>query len=164
MAGVYSPTYTGAVTAAGGDTDLGSFQPADDVPIRLLGFLLSQVSEVADAAEEDVRVTVRRLPATFTVGSGGSAITACKPPADCTGAVWSMTARANDTTPATTSGTGETLLDLGWNERNTPYDFFYPDARFAPQAKQGVGLVVRMETTIADDLSGCFTFWIEELG
>jgi hypothetical protein len=164
MAGMYAATFHGTITNAGGNVDLGSFQPADDIPIRVRGFLLSQVSEVGDAAEEGLQITVNRLPATFTVGSGGSAITACKPLSDYGGgAAWSMTARANDTTIATTSGTAEELGAFGWNERNSPYDFWYPDERFCPAAKQTVGITVRQDTTAADDYTGVFTFWIEEL-
>ena len=165
---MYAATYTGTITNAGGDSDLGSFSPADDQPIRLRGFLLSQISEVGDAAEEGLRITVRRLPATMTVGSGGSAITATRPLDNYTiTATWVMTARANDTTVATTSGTGEILQEMGWNERASPYDFFYPDERFAPSIRQSganlTGIVVRQETTAADDYTGCFTFWIEEV-
>jgi hypothetical protein len=169
MAGFYAPTFTGTITNAGGDVDLGSFSPGDDNPIRLRGFLLSQISEVGDTAEEGLRVTVRRLPATMTVGSGGSSITATKPLGDYTGgSTWLFTARGNDTTVSTTSGTGEILQETGWNERNSPYDFWFPDERFAPCIKQSganlTGLVVRQETTAADDYTGCFTFWLEELG
>lgn len=158
----YAVTLNGTITNAGGNTDLGSFQPADDVPIRLWGFLLSQISEVGDAAEEGLRVTVLYLPATFTVGSGGNAVTAVSPSNDPAGTVWSMTARTNDTTVATTSGTALTRHDVGWNVRNTPYDFFFPNETFAPMARQGTGLVVRQETTAADDYTGSFTFWVEE--
>lgn len=164
MSGMYAATYHGTITASGGNVDLGSFQPADDIPIRLRGILLSQISEVGDAAEEGLQITINRLPATFTVGSGGSSITACKPLSDYGGgAAWSMTARGNDTTIATTNGTAEELGAIGWNERNSPADLWYPDERFAPAAKQTVGLTVRQDTTLADDMTGVFTFWIEEL-
>jgi hypothetical protein len=168
MSAIYAATYTGTVTNAGGNTDLGSFSPADDAPIRLRGFLLSQISEVGDAAEEGLEITVKRLPATMTVGSGGSSITATKPLADFKGgSTWAMTARANDTTVATSSGTIEILQELGWNERNSPYDFWFPDERFCPVIGQSganlTGLIIRQETTAADDYTGAFTFWIEEL-
>lgn len=168
MSAIYAATYTGTITNAGTDTDLGSFSPADDAPIRLRGLLLSQISEVGDTQEEGLRITIKRLPATMTVGSGGSSITATKPPADFKGgSTWAMTARANDTTPATSSGTVEVLQETGWNERNSPYDFFFPDERFCPTIGQSganlTGIVVRQETTAADDYTGCFTFWIEEL-
>jgi hypothetical protein len=169
MAGLYAATYSGTITNAGGTTDIGSFSPADDVPIRLRGFLISQISEVGDAAEEGVRINLNRLPATMTVGSGGAAITATKPLSDYNGgSTWTMTARANDTTLATSSGTAEVLMEIGWNERNSPYDFFFPDERFCPMIKQSganlTGLTLTQQTTVADDYSGLFTFWIEELG
>lgn len=165
MGRVYAVTYNGTLTNAGGNTDLLSLQPADDKPCRLLGFILSQTSEVGDAAEEGLRITVQHFPATFTVGSGGSAITALKPPADpANGAAWGATVRCNDTTVATTSGTAQTFTELGWNERNSPYDFWYPDARFSPLAKQGEAIIVRLETTAADDLTGSLTFFFEEEG
>lgn len=158
----YSVPLNGTISNAGGDTDLFSLQPADDVPIRLWGFLISQISEVGDAAEEGLRLTIRYLPATFTVGSGGSAVTAASPTADPAGTVWSATVRTNDTTVATTNGTGLIRHEAGWNERNSPYDFFFPNELFAPMARQGAGLVLRNETTAADDLTGCATCWFEE--
>jgi len=158
----YAITLNGTITAAGGDVDLGSFQPADDIPIRIWGFLLSQISEVGDANEEGLRVTVKYLPATFTVGSGGNAVTAISPSSDPAGTAWGMTARTNDTTVATSSGTVLVRQEVGWNVRNSPCDFFFPSEVFAPMARQGTGIVVRQETTAADDYTGCFTFWVEE--
>ena len=58
MARIYFVPYTGTITNAGGNTDLFSIQPADDIPIRLRGFVLGNVSEVGDAAEEALRITV----------------------------------------------------------------------------------------------------------
>lgn len=162
MGRIYSVSYTGTITAAGTDTDLLSIQPASNKPVRLRGFRLSQISEVGDAQEEGLRVSVIRLPATFTVGSGGSAVTALPTLADAADTVWSFTARCNDTTVATTSGTAQILEEIGWNERNSPCDFWYPDTAFCPKVKNGEGLVVRLQTTLTDDMTGCFTFWLEE--
>lgn len=160
MGRIYSVSYQGTITAAGGDTDLISIQPADDKPVKLRGFRLSQISEVADAAEEGLRVSVKRLAATFTVGSGGSAVTPA--PMDSANVAAGCTTRCNDTTVATTSGATVTLEEIGWNIRNSPCDFWYPDAEFSPKVKQGEGLVVRLETTPADDLSAMLTFFLEE--
>ena len=162
MGRLYAAVYTGTIANAGGNTDLFSIQPADDKPIRLVGFRLGQSSEIKDAEEEGLRITVQRLPATFTVGSGGSAITAVAPPADSGAAVWGATVRANDTTVATTSGTAQIFDEIGWNIRNTPYDFIYPDERFYPTAKQGEGIVIRCESTPADDFTGQFVVFFEE--
>jgi hypothetical protein len=160
---MYPITYNGTITAAGGDTDLLSVQPSDDRPCLLRGFLLSQISEVGDAAEEGLRITARRFTATVTVGSGGSAITAIPPANDEADRAWGFTARCNDTTVATTTGNNRVYLDVGWNERNSPYDFFWPDDDFCIKAKQTELALVRQETTAADDYTGCFTFWVEEL-
>lgn len=162
MARIYTIPFTGTVTAAGGDTDLWSFQPATDKTILLRGFTLGQISEVGDTQEEGLRITVKRLPATFTVGSGGSLVTAAAPIADSAGNTWGFTARTNDTTVATTSGTAQVLDEFGWNERNTPYEHWYPDRDFCPYAKNGAGLVIRCETTLADDMTFSGVAFVEE--
>lgn len=164
MSRIYAIPFSGAVTAAGTDTDLWSFQPADDKPIKLRGFTLGQISEVGDSAEEGLRITVKRLPATFTVGSGGNAVTAAAPIGSSGDTVWGFTARTNDTTVATTSGTAQVLDEFGWNERNSPYEHWYPDVAFCPGAKEAQGLVIRMETTLADDFTFSGVAWVEEEG
>ena len=159
---IYAAPYNGTLTNAGGDSDLFSGQPADDKPIALRGMLLAQSSEIGDTQEEDLRINIQELPATFTVGSGGSAITAIRPPSDPSGAVWGATVRCNDTTVATTSGTATVFIELAWNERSTPFDMWFPDERFCLAVRQTSGLIVRMMSTPADDLTGCLTFWFEE--
>lgn len=161
---IYAVPLNGTITAAGTDTDIWSFQPADDKPIKLMGFTLGQISEVGDTAEEGIRITVRRMTATFTVGSGGSSVTAAAPISRSADATWGFTARTNDTTVATTNGTNQVLDEFGWNERGTPYDRIYPDDDFRPGAVQTEGLVVRCETTIADDLTFSGVAWVWEQG
>lgn len=160
MSRIYSVIHTGTITNAGGDFDLIEILPADDKPIKLRGFLLSQISEVGDAAEEGLRISVIRLPATVTSGSGGSTPTPI--PMDSADAAAGFTTETGNSTVATTSGTAVTLAEIGWNERNSPYEMWFPDSNFCPKVKQGEGLVVRQQTTAADDYTGCFTFWIEE--
>lgn len=161
MARIYTVSYTGTITTAGGNTDLLSIQPADDKPVRLRGFRLSQTTEVGDAAEEGLRITVKRFPATYTVGSGGSAVTPAPP--DSADVAAGCTTRCNDTTVGTTSTAAVILEEIAWNIRNSPCDFWYPDANFCPIAKQGEGLAIVLETTLTDDMTGCFTFWLEEV-
>lgn len=161
---IYCAPYTGTVTNAGGNTDALSVQPADDKPVALRGLLFSQISEVGDAAEEGLRFSLQDFVATFTVGSGGSLITPTRPPGSPAGPTWGSTVRCNDTTVATTGGTAANYGELGWNIRNSPFDFWWPDERFALMVKQGSGLILRQETTAADDYTGCFTYWLEEHG
>jgi hypothetical protein len=160
MSRIYTVPYQGTITNAGGDSDLLEILPADDKPIKLRGFLLSQSSEIGDAQEEGLRISVIRMSATVTSGSGGSSVTPV--PMDSADAAAGAACECNNTTVATTSGTSTVVAELAWNERNSPYEWWAPDPQFAPKAKQGEGLFVRMQTTPADDFSGCFTFWIEE--
>lgn len=160
MGRIYTVSYTGTITNAGGNSDLIEILPADDKPVKLRGLLLSQISEVGDSAEEGLQISIQRLPATVTSGSGGSAVTPA--PMDSADAAAGAACECNNTTVATTSSTAVPLAYIGWNERNSPYEMWFPDDRFCPKVKQGEALVVRMDTTPADDFTGNFTFWIEE--
>jgi hypothetical protein len=103
------------------------------------------------------------MPATFTVGSGGSVLTPMK--ADRGGTAAAATVRANDTTVATTSGTDEIAGYLGWNVRSIcESPALWLDDKYAPSAAQGDGLVVRADTTPADDMTINLIFAWEEEG
>lgn len=160
MGRIYSVVHQGTITNAGGDVDLLEILPADDKPVKLRGFCLSQISEAGDAAEEGLRISVMRLPATVTSGSGGSSATPVA--MDSADSSAGFTAEVGNTTVATTSGSAVILGEYGWNIRNSPCEFWYPDERFCPKAKQGEALVVRQQTTAADDYTGAFTFFLEE--
>lgn len=160
MGRIYAVPYTGTLTNAGGNSDLLELLPADDKPVRLRGFTISQTSEVGDAAEEALRISVIRLPATVTSGSGGSSVTPVA--MDSADASAGFTAECNNTTVATTSGSAVTIEEYGWNERNSPFEHWYPAAEFCPKVKQGEGLVIRSQDTPADDVTIQFTAWVEE--
>lgn len=159
MGRIYSISYSGTIANASGDVDLLEVLPADDKPVKLRGMLLSQISEVGDSAEEGLRISILRLPATVTGGNGTSVTPS---PMDSADAAAGAACECNGATVATTSGTAVTMAEIGWNIRNSPYETWFPDPAFAPKAKQGEALIVRMQTTAADDYTGCFTFWIEE--
>lgn len=158
MGRMYSLSYTGTFTNAGGNADALELTPADDKPVRLRGFVITQISEVGDATEEGIRVSVQRFPATVTSGNG-TAVTGI--PVDSADAAAGFAAECNGATVATTSGSAVTLAELGWNIR-LPLDYYPPDERLCPKVKQGEGLIVRFETTPADDITICATFWVEE--
>lgn len=147
------------MTNAGGNADLWEFLPADDKPIKLRGFRLGQTSEVGDTAEEGLEVQVLRLGATVT-GSNGTSVTPV--PLDSADAAAGFTAEINGATVATTSGTTTVVESLAWNNRASPFESWYPDERFAPKAKQGEGLFIRLISTVADDMTFAGTAWIEE--
>ena len=158
MSRLYTVTFEAvAVTAA---QDFFCLEPADDKPVRILGVMLSQSSDVGDAAEEILRVTITRVPATFTSGSGGTTPTARL--IDATGAAAGFTAEANNTTVATTSGTLENLLAYQFNIR-TGLELFLPP-ELQPMFVQGTGGAVRLAAAPTDSLTMSGTLFVEELG
>ena len=160
MSRIYSVPFYGTVTVAGADTDYVYLAPADDKPIKLRGFKIGNRTEVGDTMEEGLRISIIRLPATVTVGSGGSAPTPT--PMDSADVAAGFTARVNDTTVATTSGTAVTVEEFAWNNRNSPFETWWPDSEFAPKVKQGEALVIRQQTTLADDMDAGWTAYVEE--
>lgn len=159
MGRVYTVPHSGTLTNTGGDADLFELTPADDKPIRLRGLVLAQTSEVGDTAEEGLRLSIIHLGATVTSGNG-SAVTPV--PVDPSDAAAGFTAEANGATVATTSGTATTVEEAAWNIRISPLERWWPDERFAPMARQGAVLVVRCQTTVADDISIAITAYVEE--
>jgi hypothetical protein len=151
----YAP-YSGTITNAGGDTDLIEINPASNKPVKLRRFIIGQISEMGDTAEEGLRISVIRLPATFTSGSGGSTVTKTYPRSG-TSVAAGATIEANNTTVATTTGTAETLYELSWNIRQTPAEFAWYDDEFMPTVANGEGLVLRLQNTVADDITAQWT-------
>lgn len=160
MSRIYTVVYSGTFTSAGGDVDWLGIKPAANKPIRLRGLILSQISEVGDAAEEGLNFDIIHMTATVTDGSGGGAVTPAV--VDENDAAAGFTCRANDTTIATTSGTATTRDKVGWNNRNSPFERWWPDDRFAPRAQNAGALVVRQQTALIDDMTGIVTAYIEE--
>jgi hypothetical protein len=155
------PFASGTVTNAGGNADLWELTPADDKPIKLRGFILGQTSEVADAAEEAVNVSVIHLGATVTSGNGSS-VTAVPLDPGISFPAAGFTAEINGATVATSSGTSTTVYEFCWNLRNSPCEIWFPDDRFCPVARQGAALVIRLNTTVADDITFAGTAIVEE--
>lgn len=161
MGRIYTVPYQGTVTAAGTDADLFALKPAAGKPIRLRGLKLCQWSEVGDAQEEGLRISIARMTATITDGSGGGSVTPV--PVQGNTPASGFTARCNDTTVATTSGSTTIIEEFAWNVRNSPFETWWPDPDFAPDAKNAEGIIIRMQTTLADDASFAMTAYVEEL-
>lgn len=159
MSRIYACPWTATVTNAGGNVDLWEFLPADDKPIKLVGFRLGQTSEVGDSAEEGLRISIIRLTATVT-GSDGTSITPV--PMDSADAAAGFTSEYAGAAVATTSGTTTIIEELAWNNRNSPLEIWYPDPQLRPKVKQGEGLFIRQQTTAADDYTFAGVAWIEE--
>lgn len=124
---VYSIQFNNVAVAA--VQDLIALYCGASMACELHGLVIGQISGTTVA---NLRLSVKRLPATVTAGSGGNTATPRKAMSGDGAAV--ATARINDTTQATTSGTSATLLSDVFNTVNG-YQFFWPpDDRptFAP--------------------------------
>ena len=161
MPRMYRCPYQGTITSAGTDTDLIILEPADDKPVRLAGWILGQTSELGDAAEEAIRITLRHMTATVTKTGGTSVTGVANRPGTTDVVAAAFTATANCTTVATSSGTSTIMEELAWNVRSSPWERFIPE-EMRPAAIQGEALIVRMESTLTDDISACLTFFVEE--
>lgn len=160
MGDIFTVPFTATVTNTGGNADLWEIIPADDLPCKIRGIRLGQTSEVGDAAEEGLRISIIRMTATVTSGSGGSS--GAPENVAKSGQTPGFSSETNNATVATTSGDTEIIEELSWNVRNSPFEIWYPDPAFAPKAIQGQALLVRMQTTPADDFTFAGTLWIEE--
>lgn len=160
MGDIYTIPFTATVTASGGNADLWEVTPAANLPCKIRGIRLGQTSEVGDAQEEGLRISILRMTATVTSGSGGSA--GAPEHVAKSGQTPGFSSETNNATVATTSGDTEIVEELSWNVRNSPFEIWYPDPAFAPAAIAGQALLVRMQTTPADDFTFAGTLWIEE--
>lgn len=155
MARLYSAVFAGVSVSAA--QDLFSVQPAANKPC-----IIHEIHVTQDSGEtsEQLPVQVRRLPATFTVGSGGAAVTPS--PMTATDTASGATVRANDTVVATTSGTAQTLRRQGDNVLNGWHWVFTPETR--PSVVNGAGFVVHLPTAPAAALTMSGEIVFEEVG
>lgn len=160
MSRIYS-----AVSAAVAETaaqDLIYLKPAAEKPIKLIGFSVAiggGTADAADAQEELLRLELILVPTTVTVGSGGTSVTPTPMKPNDTAA--SVTARANDTTVATTSGTLATIHTEMWNSRIGA--LWYPPEGLQKVVQSTNAVVLRLNTAPNDSVLGSVTFYFEEL-
>lgn len=132
----YNITFSATVAAA---QDLISVMAGANMAFEVIGFGLGPCNTTV----ENLLINLKRLPATVTNGSGGSAPTPI--PDKVTDAAATVTARTNDTTPATTSGTAVYLHRDAFNEVNGLEWLFPEGAR--PTAKPGEAIVLETPST-----------------
>jgi hypothetical protein len=162
---LYKVPATMTVTAAGGNTDFLQLNPAVNKPIRLVGLRLGNSTEVGDAQEEGLELQLMHMTATVTDGTGtGSAtvtpVSAPRPGGTAAG----FTARVNSPTVATSSGTSTIVEYVGWINRSTPLEIWYPESKWCIEAIQNESILLRLNTTLLDDMTVEITAFVEEEG
>lgn len=110
---------------------------------------------------EAKQLELRINPATVTVGSGGSAVTPRGVNAGGRAVAATFTARANDTTPQTTSGTQLLEQARDWEFLNGC--FWMPKPLFEPIIKPSEGFAVNLGTAPSGSMTGSGVVYVEEL-
>lgn len=156
-------TVTFAAVSVTAQQELFYIKPAADKPCVIEAVYIANVGGAADAGdaqEELYDVELLRLPATVTVGSGGTAPT---PRALAVNdAAAGFTARANDTTKASSSGTAQLIHADGLNVR-VPGPWWLPPPEHRVMVANAEAVVCRLNTTPADAISLSGTMYVREM-
>lgn len=155
--GVYTVSFDQqTIAAASGDYDLFELVPADDKPIEIVAITLGNKSEVGDAQDEMLAISIVRGN---TTSSNGTATTPqLLDPSDVAA---SFTAETMGATIAT-AGTSVTLLADTFNVRGGWLQVF-PEAMRPKVSQANTAMYVRLTTAAADDLTLSGTCWVREL-
>lgn len=155
MSGVYTVQFNGVAVSAA--QDLFELVAASGKPIVILGFTLSQTTELGDAAEEALSILLKSGQSTS--GSGGSSPTPVAN--DSTMAAASFAAEANNTTKAS-SGTIVTHGSWAWNIRQPLDVLFTQEQQLVMAASRRCTL--ELVSAPADSVTMSGVMWIQEIG
>lgn len=136
--------------------DLIALYCGANMACELHGFTIGQVT---GTTVQNLRFSIKRLPATVTSGSGGSVATPQKILRGDVAAT--ATARVNDTTQATTSGTAAIIHADALNTVNG-YQFFWP-AQDAPTFGPNEAAILSLDQAPASGLTMSGTLYFGEL-
>lgn len=155
--GVYTVSFDQqTIAAASGDYDLFELVPADDRPIELVALFLGNKSEVGDAQDEMLALSIIT---DYTTSSNGTAAT--PRPLDSRDGAAGFTAETVGSTVAT-AGTPITVHVDTFNVR-AGYQLILPEF-MRPKVDQGdTAMYVRLTTAVADDLTLSGTAYVREL-
>lgn len=162
MRGIYTVAFDQqTIAAASGDYDLFEIRAATDKPVEIVGIFLGNKSEVADAEEEMVALSILRMSGgTFTSSNGTATTPRALDPSDGAAA---FTAEVVGATVASTSGTSIALHHDTFNIRTGLQLIFPPDMRPKVDGGAQSALLVRLATALADDAVLSGTLYVREL-
>jgi hypothetical protein len=148
-----------AITA---QQDLFYIKPAADkicVIEKVLLHVVGGTADAGDAQEELLDVEMCYIPATVTASSGGNSFT--PQPLAINDAAAGFTARINDTTKATSSGTIVNRGSAGWNSRSEHLWLPAPEHRVL--VANAAAVTYRLNTTPADSITANGEMIVREL-
>lgn len=156
---VYTGEFSGEAETA--QVDFWEIRAAEGKVCKLLGILISQLTEVGDAAEEMLLIQMKRSGSGATSGSGGSTAPTLRP-VDPGDAAFSGTVDLVTNTTKIADGSPVTLYSDNWNIRQgglwLPPDgmeFLWADQQF---------FTIELGTTPADSVTFASTIWVGEIG
>jgi hypothetical protein len=155
MSRTYSVSFEQVACSA--PQDLVEIIGGSGVMLRILSVSVA-MTDTSPPTNQQFAVRARRLPATVSGGSGGSSPT--PQPEDGGDAAATFTAKANNTSKATTSGTASVLLEDGVNQF-TGFAWVFPKPPTVGPAQAFVWELLSTPST-AIHLSG--TVLVEEIG
>lgn len=167
MPRLYKVAASMPVTIAGGNTDFLQLTAATGKPIRLVGFRLGNSTDVQDAGEMGLELQLVHMTGGTLTDGGGTGSTLITPttvPRPAIGQAAGFTARVNSPTIATSTGTTTVLEYVGWINRSTPLDVFYPEQKWCCEATGGEALILRYTGTLTSDMTMQLTVFVEEEG
>lgn len=139
--------------------DFWELSPADDKPVRIMGWRIDPVGGTADAADADSenwRCSIVR--GHTTSGSGGSSATP-QPMGSSGDTAAGFAAEVNNTTPASTSGT--TIGVFGLNVRTGDQPML-PEELWFGASQANTTIVVRLLSTPADAVALSGMLYVRE--
>jgi hypothetical protein len=146
-----SRVYTAPIiitTAFTAQIDIFELLAASGKPLRLLGWQVGQLSEIADAQEEMLRLDLKRITGAPTSGSGGGTSTFV--PITPNDAAAGATLETGNTTKLT-GGTSVQHEVHVWNVRQAYPVWYTPET--APILDAATRFVLELVTTPADSIS-----------
>lgn len=149
-------TVTKAATNVSGVQDLLNLTATAGMAFKVHEIVISQTGQTTVG---NLNFSLKRLPSAVTTGSGGTAVTPQKMNNGDVAAT--VTARANDTTQATTTGTASVLRAEAWNPINGYQYMPYPDDQ--PVIAPSQAFIVSLDTIPAATISLSVSATIEEL-
>jgi hypothetical protein len=155
MSGIYTVQFNGVAATA--QQDLFEIVPTSAKPCVVLGFGLSQSTEVGDTAEEGLSILVKS--GATTSGSGGSAPTPVAN--DSTAAAAGFSAEVNNTTKAS-AGTIVTHYAYNWNIR-VPMDIVFTEQQQIILAASR-RFTIELATTPTDSITLSGYLVVQEIG
>jgi len=107
---IYSISFENVTVSAAQDFFAVKASATNGLAVRRISLSAGGVTVPAE-----IRLRLKRMPVTYTIGSAGSAPTVQKMNSLMPFASLSTNARVNDTTQSTTSGTAQILMNWQWN-------------------------------------------------